>query len=150
MTRWRAAPEVAAAQAAFPVVGKQYFLSKPRNRFQFSMFLRFLTSDVFLGTLHLPRDDWYDSVCPICGDDLSRDHILRICPGLAVERSVLTRHVSRDQLSDWQWIVRKGEHLVCRFLVLVQRRFADAGSVGVRSTELFELSPRLGMDVLGD
>ena len=150
MTRWRAAPEVAAAQAAFPVVGKQYFSSKPRNRFQFSMFLRFLTSDVFLGTLHLPRDDWYDSVCPICGDDLSRDHILRICPGLAVERSVVTRHVSRDQLKDWQWIVRQGEHLVCRFLVMVQRRFADAGSVGVRSTEIIELSPRLGMDVLGD
>ena len=43
-------------------VGKTYFLPKPRNRFQFSTFLRFLTSDVFLGTLHLPRDDWYDSV----------------------------------------------------------------------------------------
>ena len=149
-TRWRAAPEVAAAQAAFPVVGRNYFMPKPRDRSQFSTFLRFLTSDVFLGTLHLPRDDWYDSVCPICGDDLSRAHILRTCPGLAVERSVLTRQVSMDRLSDWNWIVRKGELLVSRFLVLVKRRFADAGSLGVRSAELFELSSRVGLDVLGD
>ena len=148
--RWRAAPEVAAAQAAFPVVGKNYFMPKPRNRFQFSTFLRFLTSDVFLGTLHLPRDDWYDSVCPICGDDLSREHVLQICPGLAIEREIITRHVSRDQLKDWNWVVSKGEHLVCRFLVAVQHRFAAAGLAGVRSSELLELSPRVGLDISGD
>ena len=91
------------------------------------MFLRFLTSDVFLGTLHLPRDDWYDSMCPICGDELSRAHILMTCPGLAVERAVLTRQASMDQLSDWNWIVRKGERPVSRFLVLVQRRFVVCG-----------------------
>ena len=148
--RWRAAPEVAVAQAAFPAVGRNYFLPKPRDRSTFSMFLRFLTSDVFLGTLHLPRDDWYDSMCPICGDELSRAHILLTCPGLAVERAVLTRQASMDQLSDWNWIVRKGEIPMSRFLVLVQRRFADAGSLGVRSSELFDLSSRVGLDVLGD
>ena len=150
MTRWRAAPEVAAAQAAFPTVGRNYFLPKPRDRSTFSMFLRFLTSDVFLGTLHLPRDDWYDSMCPICGDELSRAHILMTCPGLVVERAVLTRQASMDQLSDWNWIVRKGEIPVSRFLALVQRRFADVGSLGVRSSELFDLSSRVGLDVLGD
>ena len=149
-TRWRAAPEVAAAQAAFPAVGRDYFMPKPRDRSTFSLFLRFLTSDVFLGTLHLPRDDWYDSMCPICGDELSRTHILMTCPGLAVERSVLTRKVSLDQLSDWNWIVRNGEIPVSRFLVSVQMRFAAAGSLGVRSSELFVLSSRVGSDVLGN
>ena len=149
-TRWRAAPEVAAAQAAFPAVGRNYFMPQPRDRSTFSTFLRFLTSDVFLGTLHLPRDDWYDSMCPICGDELSRAHILLTCPGLAIERSVLTRQASMDQLSDWNWIVRKGERSVSRFLGLVQRRFADAGSLGVRSSELVDISSRVGLDVLGD
>ena len=149
-TRWSAAPEVAAAKAAFPVVGKNYFMPKPRNRFQFSTFLRFLTSDVFLGTLHLPRDDWYDLVCPICGDDLSREHVLQKCPGLAIERELITRHVSRDQLTDWNWVVSKGEHLVCRFLVAVQHRFSAVGLVGARSSELLELSPRVGLDISGD
>ena len=139
-TRWSAAPKVAAAKEAFPGVVKNYFIQRPRDRFSFSMFLRFLTSDVYLGTIHLPRDDWYDAVYPICGDDLSREHVLRICPGLAVERDILSRTVPEDRLRDWNWVVRFGEKPVSRFLVAVYRRFADAGSLGVRSTELYEHS----------
>ena len=74
---------------------------------------------------------------------------MQTCPGLAVERSILTRHVPMDRLRDWNWIASNGEHLISRFLVSVHRRFADAGSLGVRSTELAELSSIVGVDVLG-
>ena len=47
-------------------------------------------------------------------------------------------------------LFERGERPVSRFLVLVQRQFADVGSLGVRSSELFDLSSRVGLDVLGD
>ena len=76
--------------------------------------------------------------------------MLQICPGLAIEREIITRHVPRDRLKDWHWIVSKGEHLICRFLAAVRNRFAAAGGAGIRSSELLELSPRVGLDISGD
>ena len=136
MSRWDASPEIAAAKAAFPRVGQTYFVDRPRDRDQFSLLVRFLASDVYIGTLHLPRDDWYDRDCPICGDELSRRHVALECKGLATERRLLCRIIPQDRLDDWAWIVQFGEQAFGKFLLRVKARLVAAGHVGVCASDI--------------
>ena len=83
--RWRAAPEVQDVRKIFPLAGSVNVSMRGRDRDKLTRFLRFLVSDVYMGTLHLPRDDEFDTLCPLCGDDLTRLHLLCECKGLAME-----------------------------------------------------------------
>ena len=88
-TRWNSAAGAEDVSKVFPTVGVFPFTNQKRDRQEFTLFVRFLVSDVYLGTLHLPEDDVYDELCPICGEDLNRRHILTECKGLAMERCIL-------------------------------------------------------------
>ena len=129
MSRWDASPEIAAAKAAFPRVGQTYFVDRPRDRNQFSLLVRFLASDVYIGMLHLPRNDCYDKDCPICGDELSRRHVALECKGLDMERRLLCRTIPQDRLNDWAWIVQFGEQAFGKFLLRVKSLLVAAGHV---------------------
>ena len=110
------------------------------NRSKFTRFIRFLVSDVFLGSLHLPKDDAFDTLCPICGDELSRQHVLRECRGLHLERRTLCRSIPEDKLCDLWWIARFGERPISEFLIVVERRFASAGDMDIRSNDVRTIS----------
>ena len=79
-------------------------------------------------------------MCPICGDELNRLHILAECRGLAMERRILGRAVSGDKLTDLQWLARLREQPVSTFLALVQYRFFSAGDLEIRSTDVRRIS----------
>ena len=111
-----------------------------RDRGAFTLLLRFLVSDVYLGSLHLPQDDLYDVCCPICGEDLSRRHILEECRGLTLECALLSRDFPEAKLSDLGWLARFCERLLSRFLMAVQARFAAAGEMDIRSEQVQLLS----------
>ena len=138
--RWRAAQGVDDAKQAFPVAGSFSFGAHVRDWVKFTRFERFLISDVYLGSLHLPRDDFFDTSCPICGDELSRQHIMLDCRGLQLEREILYHHILAEKLTDLRWIARFGEHPVCEFLSRVQQRFIDVGNMDIRSNEIRTIS----------
>ena len=138
--RWRMAPEVDDARKAFPTVGSFQLSMHIRDRSRFTRFIRFLVSDVFLGSLHLPKDDVFDTLCPICGDELSRQHVLRECRGLQLERRTLCRSIPEDKLCDLWWIARFGERPISEFLIVVERRFASAGDMDIRSNDVRTIS----------
>ena len=117
---------------AFPRVGCSPLIYQIRDRKK--LFVRFLISDVYLGTLHLLQDDLYDELCPVCGEDLSRIHILVHCKGLELERQILHRMIPASHLTDFQWLAQHGEKPLSTFLSMVQARFAMAGSITVRSS----------------
>ena len=104
------------------------------------MFLRFLVSDVYLGSLHLPQDDLFDTMCPICGDDLHRLHILCDCRGLQLERSRLLRVIPENRLTDLSWLAKFGEVPLGEFLKQVHRRFSAAGEMEIDSTDIRTIS----------
>ena len=137
--RWQSAPDATDARKAFPTVGSYTIPWTIPDRGQFTCFIRFMISDVYIGSLHLPRDDMFDLICPICGEELSRQHILVECNGLRVERGIL-RGVPTDKLSDFWWLVRFGMSAIGKYLILVQNRFVAAGDLGVHSQDLCTLS----------
>ena len=61
------APEVEDAKQVFPMAGSFPFATLLWDQNKFTRFVRFLVSDVYLGSLHLSRDDLFDTICPICG-----------------------------------------------------------------------------------
>ena len=79
-------------------------------------------------------DNLYDELCPVCGEDLSRIHILVHCKGLELERQVLHRMIPPSHLTDFHWLAQHGEQPLGTFLSMVQIRFAMAGSITVRSS----------------
>ena len=101
---WRSAPDVTDAQQAFPIVGSYIVPWTIPDQGQFTYFLQFRISDVYIGSLHLPRNDMFDLNCPICGGDLNRQHILVECLGLQLERGTL-RGIPTDKLSNFWWLV---------------------------------------------
>ena len=96
------------------------FAAHVRDRVKFTIFVRFLISDVYLGSLHLPRDDFFDTICPICSDELSMQHVLVDCRGLQLEGEMLYQHIPTEKLTDLRWIAQFGEHPICEFLSRVQ------------------------------
>ena len=124
----------------FPVVGPPWMSESIRDRGAFTLLMRFLVSDVYLGSLHLPQDDLYDVCCPICGEDLSRRHILEECRGLTLERTFLSRDLPEAKLSDLGWLARFCERPLGRLLMAVQARFAAAGGMNIRSEQIQLLS----------
>ena len=138
-TRWCSAPDITDARQAFPTVCSYIVPWTIPDRGQFTCFLRFMISDVYIGSLHLPRDDMFDMNCPICGENLNHQHILVECQGLQLERGTL-RGIPIDKLSDFWWLVRFGMGAVGKFLTLVQNRFVAVGDMGAHSQELSALS----------
>ena len=139
-SQWISTPGVEDARAVFPVVGSRWMSESVRDRGAFTLLMRFLVSDVYLGSLHLPQDDLYDSYCPICGEDLSRRHILEECRGLTLERALLSCDFPEAKLSDLGWLARFRERPLSRFLMAVQARFAAAGEMDIRSEQVQLLS----------
>ena len=90
------------------------------DRSKFTRFIRFLVSDVFLGSLHLPKYDVFDTLRSICGDELSRQHVLLECRGLQLERRALCHSILEDKLCNLWWIARFGERPISEFLIVVQ------------------------------
>ena len=139
-SQWISTPGVEDARVVFPVVSSRWMSESIRDRGAFTLLLRFLVSDVYLGSLHLPQDDLYDLYCPICGEDLSRRHILEECRGLTLERALLSRDFPESKLSDLGWLARFRERPLSRFLMAVQARFAAAGEMNIRSEQVQLLS----------
>ena len=100
------------------------------------LLLRFLVSDVYMGSLHLLQDDLFDVFCHICGEGLSRQHILEECRGLGVERALLCRDLPDGRISDLGWLARHGARPLSRFLLAVQARFAVGGGIDIRSAHV--------------
>ena len=117
------------------------FTNQKRDRQEFTLFVRFLVSDVYLGTLHLPEDDVYDELCPICGEDLNRRHILTECKGLEMERRILCSKIPAYRLSDLGWLARFRERPVSQFLKMVNARFVAVGHMEICSTATSVISP---------
>ena len=140
--RWRAAPEVQDVRKIFPLAGSVNVSMRGRDRDKLTRFLRFLVSDVYMGTLHLPRDDEFDTLCPLCGDDLTRLHLLCECKGLAMERQHFLQRIPERYLSDLQWLSRFGERPLSNFLHSIQQRFATVGNMGIRSSEIQNISSK--------
>ena len=138
--RWRMAPNADDARKVFPSVDTFKIPLKIRERSSFTLFIRFLVSDVYLGSLHLPQDDLFDTMCPICGDDLHRLHILCDCRGLQLERSRLLRVIPENRLTDLSWLANFGEVPLGEFLKQVQRRFSAAGEMEIHSTDVRTIS----------
>ena len=134
--QWRMATRAEDAQKVFSVVGTPWLSENIRNQSTFTLLMRFLVSDVYLGSLHLPEDDLFDVFCPICGEGLSRQHILEECRGLSLERALLCRDLPDDRISDLGWLARHGERPLSRFLVAVQARFAAAGGMAIQSAHV--------------
>ena len=139
-SQWSSAPGVDDARVVFPVAGFSWMSDSIRDRSAFTLLMRFLVSDVYLGSLHLPQDDLYDVCCPICGMDLDRRHILEDCRGLIMERTLLFRDVPEFRLSDLGWLARSCERPLSRFLLAVQARFAAAGDMYIWSEQIQSLS----------
>ena len=134
--QWNTATRVEDARVVFPVVGTPWLSEHIRDRSTFTLLMRFLVSDVYLGSLHLPQDDLIDAFCPICGEGLSRHHILADCRGLSLERTLLCRDLPESRISDLGWLARFGERPLSRFLVAAQARFAAAGGMDIRSAHV--------------
>ena len=135
----RGAPNTNDAPKAFPTVGSYSVPWMIPDRGQFTCFIRFMISDAYLGSLHLPRDDMFDLNCPICGEELNHQHILVECNVLQRERRVPCG-VPTDRWTDFRWLSRFGMGPVCNFLTLVQNRFVAAGKLGIHSQEICTLS----------
>ena len=123
----------------FPVVGTPWLSAKIRDRNTFMLVLRFLMSEVYLGSLHLPQDDLCDELCPIYGESLSRQHILEECRGLSLERARLCCDLLEGKISELGWLARHGERPLSRFLLAVQARFVVAGGMAIRSAQVHAL-----------
>ena len=117
-------------------MGTPWLSESIRNWSTFTLLMRFLVSDVYLGSLHLPEDDLFDVFCPICGEGLSRQHILEECRGLSLERALLCHDLPDDRIPDLGWLARHGECPLSCFLVAVQARFAAAGGMAIRSAHV--------------
>ena len=134
--QWRTATRAEDARKVFPIVGAPWLSENSRDRSNFTLLMRFLVSDVCLGSLHLPEDDLFDVFCPICGEGLSRQHILEECRGLGVERALLCHDLPDGRIWDLGWLSRYGERPLGRFLLAVQARFAAAGGMDIRSAHV--------------
>ena len=86
LAHWKMAPDVEDARKAFPSVGILQMQMNTREQSRFTHFVRFLVNNVYLGSLHLPQDDLFDTMCPICGDELTKIHIMCEYEGLQLER----------------------------------------------------------------
>ena len=139
-SQWTSTQGVEDARLVFPVAGSPWMSDYIRDRGAFTLLMRFLVSDVYLGSLHLPQDDVYDVCCPICGEDLNRRHILEECRGLILERTLLSNDIPMATLSDLGWLARSHERPLSRFLLAVQARFAAAGGMDIRSEQIQILS----------
>ena len=102
--RWRATLDVDDAKQAFQVAGFFLFVANVRDLVKFTRFVRFIISDVYLGSLHLPRDDCFDMIYPICSAELSRQHVLVDYHGLQLDREILYHHILAEKLTDLRWI----------------------------------------------
>ena len=137
--QWRSAPHVEDARRVFLVVGTPWLSAKIRDRNAFTLVMRFLVSKVYLGSLHLRQDDLYDELCPICGEGLSRQHILEECRGLSLERARLCCDLLEGKISELGWLARHGERPLSRFLLAVQARFVVADGMAIQSAQVHEL-----------
>ena len=135
-TQWRVTPDAEDAKHVFPMAGSFPFATPLWDLNKFTHFVHFLVSDVYLGSLHLSRDDLFDTICPICGEDLTRQHVLQDYRGLQLEQRILYRTVPKEKLNDLRWLVRFGEYPVNEFLSMVQKRFVAVGDMDIRSTEI--------------
>ena len=134
--RWWVAPGVEDVRKVFPNVGTFCPALSIRDRNSFTLFMKFIMSKVYLGSLHLPQDDMFDELCPICGNDLSRQQILEECRGLALEREFLYRTVPKEHLSNLEWLARFRERPLSHFLLMVQDRFALSSEIKIRSDNI--------------
>ena len=80
--RWRVTLDVEDAKQVFLMARSFPFATLLWDRNKFTRFVRFLVSNVYQDSLHLSRDDLFDTIYPICGDKLTRQHVLRDCRGL--------------------------------------------------------------------
>ena len=132
-TQWAVAPDVEDTWTVFPDVNARWITEDEWDRNAFTLLMRFLVSDVYLGSLHLPQDDIIDICCPICGQLLSRQQVLTECRFLSMERELLHRDLPPGCELELGWLARNGKRLLSRFLLAIQARFAAAGSMEVRS-----------------
>ena len=89
--------------------------------------MRFIASDVYLGSIHLPKDDLVDCFCPICGEPISREHILSEWNGLSIERTILFVGCPQTGNLDMQWLVKHNIPQLTKFLLAIEARFLAAG-----------------------
>ena len=130
--QWVVAPHVEDARTVFPDVNTRWILEEEWDQNAFTQLTRFLMSDVYLGSLHLPQDDIIDICCPICRQLLSRQYILTEYRGLSMERDLLHRDLPLGCELELGWLARNGKRPLSRFLLAIQARFIVVGSMEVR------------------
>lgn len=54
------------AREALQVSGRRWLGDKPNSGGQQTLLARFVVGNMYMGSVHLPRDDVSDTFCPIC------------------------------------------------------------------------------------
>ena len=86
------------------------------SRFDLLETARFITGHCHVGAFAVPwhADEW--AICPWCGDDFTREHILWKCRGLSHERRALLGEVESEEFESLgQFVLFYGLRIV-RFL----------------------------------
>lgn len=93
-----------------------------------------LVGNMYLGLIHMPRDDVSDVFSLICGYQGHRMHVIEECRSLEVDRSRLEEAVPAESKWDLSWLVwhAKGPF---QFLLPLRDRFVEARQMGVSSTQ---------------
>lgn len=87
---------VKVAREAFPIAGGQWLGEETMVWEQQTLLTRFLVWNMYLGSIHLPRDDVSDVFCPIFGYELNRIHVIDECRSLDVDSSRIKEAVTAE------------------------------------------------------
>ena len=105
--RWTASETGSALREVLPMVGKAWrpMDTGERNRLDLLETARFITGHCHVGAFALPwhTEEWV--MCPWCGDDFTREHLLWECRGLSQERRVFLRGIESREFESLEQCV---------------------------------------------
>ena len=126
--RWSTVEVGASLREALLRVGCAWRLSDAKlgGRLDTTCAARFLTGHCYLGTFSVPWDPSEWALCPLCGEDFSREHIVWECRGLLLERTRLLGSAGVARVGDWVWLASTQGSRLGRFIRNVIGRVESA------------------------
>ena len=116
--RWSTVEVGASLREALPRVGCAWRPADAElgGRLDTTYAARFLTGHCHLGTFSVPWDPSEWALCPLCGEDFSREHIVWECRGLLLERTRLLGSAGVERVGDWVWLASTRGSRLGRFI----------------------------------
>ena len=128
--RWTASETGSALREIIPTVGVAWTPMDigGGNRLDLLETTRFITGHCHVGAFALPwhTEEWV--MCPWCGDDFTREHLLWECRGLSQERRVFLRGIESREFKSLEQCVMFYGSRIGRFLRVAR---VLLGSLGV-------------------